>query len=170
MSADHKSGIIISDVSDHFFTFIELNKQNRTPERVCVKRRSFTDQNINRFKMCLAGLSWRNVTTEKDTDKSFEKFWNDFKMFYDLCFPLTHFKFNKNKHKIQNFMTLGLLTSRTQKNKLHKISLLNPTQSNIDQYRLYRNIYNRLVRAMKKLYYEDSLSKNIKNPKKHGIF
>ena len=108
--------------------------------------------------------------TEKDTDKSFEKFWNDFNMFYNLCFPLTNFKFNKNKHKIQNFMTHGLLTSRTQKNKLHKISLLNPTKSNIDQYKLYRNIYNRLVCAMKKMYYEDSLSKTLKTQKKHGIF
>ena len=47
--------------------------------------------------MCLAGLYWRNVMTENYKDKSFENVWNDYKMFCDLCFPLTNFKFNKKQ-------------------------------------------------------------------------
>jgi hypothetical protein len=34
---------------------------------------------------------------------------------YNRKFPLKRIRFNKNKHKIQNFMTNGLLISRNRK-------------------------------------------------------
>ena len=171
ISASHETGIIISDVSDHFFTFIDINKKTNKVETKPVKRRSFTEQNINMFKSYLRDLSWADVTNENNVDASFNNFWRDFNMLFELCFPLCTFKFNKNIHKKKDFMTNGLITSRNQKNVLHKLALKQPTLSNINRYKSYRNMYNSLVRAMKKLYYEDSLQKNAKNPKKKlGIF
>lgn len=63
-------------------------------------------------------------------------------------------------------MTNGLLISRAKKNELHTVSLNNPSIVNIEKYKTYRNMFNKLTRAMKQLYYEQNIAKNIKNPKK----
>ena len=125
------------------------------------KWRAFTEDNVAKFKNFLGNLSWNNVLAEQDVDTSFEAFWSDFSMLYDLNFPYQNFKFNKNVHSKQNFMTKDLMTSRAKKNELHVISLNNPTQENIERFKSYRNIYNKLIRAMKQLYYETNISKNI---------
>jgi hypothetical protein len=63
-------------------------------------------------------------------------------------------------------MTIGLLTSRNTKSKLHKQALLDPSAHNISRYRSYRNIYNTVLRLSKKLYFEKNLNENAKNPRK----
>jgi hypothetical protein len=49
---------------------------------------------------------------------------------------------------------------------LHKKSTADPIEPNISAYRTFRNIYNRVVRASKKLYFDNNLKKSKKNPKK----
>jgi hypothetical protein len=63
-------------------------------------------------------------------------------------------------------MTNGLLISRKKKNELHKISLTVPNELNLQLYRNYRNLYNKLIRASKKMTFGDEINKNSKNPKK----
>ena len=63
-------------------------------------------------------------------------------------------------------MTPGLLISRSTKLKLHKIALTDNVPYNWSEYRKYRNIFNKTVRASKKLYYMNNIVKNAKNPKK----
>ena len=122
--------------------------------------------NKERFKEYLNNLSWRNVTSNNNVDESFDFFLNDFKIFYDLCFPLTKSKFNQNIHANQPFMTKGLLIFRSQKSVLHKIYLNNPSTVNKTKYVTYRNLYASIVRTSKKLYYESSFQKCKKNSKK----
>ena len=64
-------------------------------------------------------------------------------------------------------MTTGLLISRTTKLNLHKIALTDNVPYNWKQYRTYRNVFNKTVKASKKLYYLRNLKKNAKNPKKN---
>ena len=63
-------------------------------------------------------------------------------------------------------MTTGLLISRTNKQRLHKIALTDNVPYNWQQYRTYRNIFNKTVKQSKKLHYLSSIEKNVKNPKK----
>jgi hypothetical protein len=63
-------------------------------------------------------------------------------------------------------MTKGLLISRRRKNTLYKNQLVSPTVDNISTYRVYRNIYNAVIRKSKKLYFEHSLHKFKSKPKK----
>jgi len=68
-------------------------------------------------------------------------------------------------------MTEGLLTSCNSKNTLHKKMIYDRTDRNINMYKVYRNIYNKTLRAGKKLFYENCLKNASKNPqKKHGRF
>ncbi len=63
-------------------------------------------------------------------------------------------------------MTTGLLISRTTKNNLHKLSLIDPSPVNVAKLKTYRNLYNSLVRKSKNKHFEENLNANIKNPKR----
>jgi hypothetical protein len=96
----------------------------------------------------------------------FDNFWADFNLLYQLHFPEKKVKINKNYHKLNAFMTKGLLISRRKKLELHKLSLTNPDRFSI-VYKTYRNLYNSVLRASKKLYIENNFKKFQKNPKKN---
>jgi len=160
------SGSIIEDISDHLVSFIQPNLRKHKTKPLNVKRRQYTSTNMERFKTDLHQLSWNDVLTTTDVNTCYNTFWDTYKTLHDQHFPLKITKFNKNLHKISDFMTKGLLTSRLTKIHLHKTSLDNPTQDNWTKYRTYRNTYNKLTRASKKLHYENHLKTVAKNPKK----
>jgi hypothetical protein len=121
---------------------------------------------MTRLQNDLKNLSWADVTSCNEVDVCYDLFWDKFKLLYDLHLPLKTVKFNKNCHKISGFMTNGLLISRRNKDDLYKKHITSPSQSNTDRYRSYRNLYNKLIRASKKLHIENQLKTNKKNPKK----
>jgi hypothetical protein len=63
-------------------------------------------------------------------------------------------------------MTRGLLVSRKNKMLLHKICINDPSVDNVQKYKSYRNLYDKLLRVSKNMYYECSFEKFQKNPKK----
>jgi hypothetical protein len=143
-----------------------VNKKNHSE---FISRRDFSNQKINSFKEVLQNLRWENVLNSNDVNESYENFWGDFNTLYELHFPVKIVKFNKNVHKINGYMTKGLLTSRRNKVALHKKTLLNPDMYLLT-YRNYRNLYNSLIRASKKMYIEENFKKYQKNPKKTWDF
>ena len=147
-------------------TFIQLPLVRPRDPPCFVESRVFSGANIGRFRECLGKLSWRNVLNTRNVDDSYNLFWTDFKLLYDQNFPVKKTKFNKNLHKICNYMTQGILVARLSKIKLHKISIQSPSTMNIERYKKFRNIYNSVMRASKKLYFEKNLKLAKKNPKK----
>jgi hypothetical protein len=129
-----------------------------------------SNANLERFKTYLANVPWDEVLAEMDVDACYNKFWDIYKTLYDLNFPLTTIRFNKNIHRISTFMTEGLLVSRRNKIKLLKMYLVDRTDPKKSIYVEYRNLYNKLVRASKKLHISQKLSENAKNPKKSGRY
>jgi hypothetical protein len=63
-------------------------------------------------------------------------------------------------------MTQGLLNSRNHKFKLAKLCFTSPSPTNTNNYKLYRNHYNVLIRAAKKQHFANVLKINSKNLKK----
>ena len=109
--------------------------------------------------------------SSNSVDSSYDMFWSSFKSLFDLHFPLTRTRFNKNLHKISNYMTRGLLVSRKTKLALQKKQIADPSILNKQNYKNYRNLYNKLIRISKKMYVEKGLNSNKKkNKKKLGRF
>jgi Reverse transcriptase (RNA-dependent DNA polymerase) len=160
------TGVILNDISDHFPVFAIIPVKGTRAREGQILTRKITTEKLRNFKNQLESLSWEDVLSCNDADIAYEHFFSDFKTLFDLNFPPTSRKFNKNFHKIKNFMTSGLLVSRRTKLTLHKKSISEPTAANISAFKSYRNIYNRLVRASKKMYYDSNLKKAKKNPKK----
>jgi len=65
-------------------------------------------------------------------------------------------------------MTQGLIVSRRTKNDLHSKAVTNPLPANINRYKTYKTIYQRLIRAAKKRYIADKLTETHLTLKKHG--
>ena len=168
------SGTIIDDLSDHFLTFLKPNLQKLRSKPKTIKCRQYTKTNLDKFKYDLQQLTWDNVLDTDNVDTCYDIFWDHYFRLHDHHFPLTSTKFNKNFHKISDFMTTGLLISWSNKLKLHKIALTDNVPYNWTQYKNYRNVFNKTVRAskkVKKLYDLTNIEKNAKNPKKNlGYF
>jgi hypothetical protein len=159
-------GTIIHDISDHFMNFVKIP---HVKHKICTKplfKRNFNNTNVTNFKNDLGNLSWINCTNSRDVNLAFDLFWTDFKMLFDLHFPLRKFKFNINKHKLQKFFTNGLLISRQTILELCKKAAKEKTDLAFNNYKKYRNLYNTVLKASKKLYFNYELKNNVKNPKK----
>jgi len=63
-------------------------------------------------------------------------------------------------------MSKGLLISRRQKYALSKKCIVEPSQINTNNFKSYRNVYNKAIRCAKKLYFEKQLQINKSNLKK----
>jgi len=160
------SGVIISDISDHFLTFVVSNAKIESKKDEFRSYRNFSLRQIARFKEALQQVDWYSVTSQNDVNISYANFWTNFSNLYEQFFPLKKVKKNKNLHPQNKFITQGLLISRTTKNNLHKAAIINPNEATVAYYRTYRNIYNSLVRKSRTLYYSESIHNNQKNPKK----
>ena len=95
------SGTLISDVSDHFFTFI-------APPNLCKAQpqyhqsmlsRDYSLNNLNTFKRELSEKDWGCVVNSQEINTSYSEFWNVYKTCHDASFPLKKKRFNKNIHK-----------------------------------------------------------------------
>jgi hypothetical protein len=116
----------------------------------------------------MSQVDWNPVIQKSNINEAYDEFWSKYNAIFEQKFPLRRTRFNKNVHKLQNFMTNGLLVSRNTKNVLHKTSIADPTDANIKKYKDFKTIYQRVSRAAKKLYFSSKLEANASNPKKHG--
>ena len=159
-------GIYTTRLSDHFpiLTFVPLKKKKKLPKYLSV--RSFTNENIDQFKSVLSDLSWVEVFTSSDAQLSYDSFSNTFNELFNNYFPEREIRFNKNIHKIEPFMTHGLLVSRQIKQELEKTSINQPTELNKMKFKRYKNMYNKVLRSAKKLYYEQTLESQKHNLRK----
>ena len=63
-------------------------------------------------------------------------------------------------------MSKGILISRLRKIALCKASVKNPSPQIINEFKTYRNLYNKVIKTSKKLYFQSELIKNQSNLKK----
>ena len=89
-------------------------------------------------------------------------FLDRFNSLYEVHFPLRKIRFNKNIHKKEQFMTKGLLISRQRKLLLSSHLVKHPSADNRRKFKEFRTMYNKLIRAAKKVYFEESLEKKTK--------
>ena len=159
------SGVITQDISDHCFTFVKINTKKRSQTVRPRSYRSFSDSNLSNFYDSLGNIGWGDVYDSQQPEEAFNIFWDLFSTFFNLHFPIKKANFNRNFHKLNNFMTTGLLNSRRNKLELYKSYLADKSDHNYLTYKRYRNLYNKLLKASKKLYFETEINKNQKDPK-----
>ena len=162
----YTSGVFINDTSDHFPTFHILGEKSRKITPKFKYTRDFLDKNVNKFCDNIQSLSWVDVFECNKTQAANNIFWDTFRPLFKLYFPLKKKKFNKNFHKLEPWITQGILVSRRRKYSLRDSFRKHPTIENKDIYTNFRNSYNRILRTSKHLYYQNQLEENQNNIKR----
>jgi len=121
---------------------------------------------LDNFKETISNINWNFVGEQDGPQNAYNVFSDTFINLYELSFPVFHTRFNKNFHAIEPWMSKGLLISRKRKLELASISPRIPSGENKNIFKTFRNLFNRTLRAAKKLYFEKQLQKNFKNLKK----
>ncbi len=85
------------------------------------------------------------LSTYEDTQDMYDYFSETFLALFILYFPLLSKKLNKNTHPLNPWMTKGLLISRKQKKILCTQYNKSPSALNKNRFKLYRNLYAKLI-------------------------
>lgn len=73
-NSEFSSGVIIQDISDHFFTFSKIKMSKKHFKSKPKHTSSFSETNIKNFQMNLSNLSWTDILEHNDPELGFNSF------------------------------------------------------------------------------------------------
>ena len=162
-----QSGIILSDLTDHFPIFSHFPLHTVTHTFVNINERCYNNENLLRFKESLTQTDWTDIYNSRDPNISFEKFMDIFLTKFNESVPFQRSKSRKSKKIPKSpWITKNLLRSINRKNNLYYKYKVNPTEHTKRKYTNYKNVLTSLLRREKRLYYCRQLN-NFKNNCKH---
>jgi hypothetical protein len=164
LSDNYKSGIILSDLSDHYPIFFLHLTETITHHDTYITYRANTMKNKETFSSQLDNIDWQPILSNNDTQISYNSFHDIMTKAYCESFPLKKIKTGyTNKLK---WLTIGLKNSISQKHKMHTRYLKNPTTTNKNDYKKFKNKLNHIMKSAESNYFQSELEKNQNNMRK----
>ena len=136
-NSSHKSGILCTDISDHFANFIiSINNQvtHRYESREFI--RIYNKINIEKFQTSLISHDWHHLLSLTNVNAAYNNFSNVVTSAFMKSFPLV--KASRKCCKNKSWVTPGLLVSIKTKHKLYKKWLKTRSQTaelNLKKYK-----------------------------------
>lgn len=163
-----KSGVIVTDLSDHFPVFTITNSNRRYPisSPSVIKNRQFKPANIQGFKNNISIVNWDFVRAETDPETAYTKFNDKLTDLLNIHCPIKETKISKHNTPKKPWVTRGIIQSIKTKDKLYKAYLSKPSIENKLKYTKYRNQLNLLLRVSKKSYILSEINDHKNNMKK----
>lgn len=167
LSLNYTTGILITDLADHFGTFI-LSKSTTslTAQHNFTSVRKQKPDNITAFRNELAKIDFSSVLQSNCPNESYNKFIDLYMQSYDNTCPLKKIKLTRKMLQREPWITNGILTSSKKKQKLFHNKMKHPNEQNIQKYKTYCRVFNKIRRAAKSHYYTTILQDNKHNIKK----
>ena len=162
-----KTGIIKSDISDHFPIFFaaDYNVHIKETKERFIFRRDLSDISVEKFKYKLRIVSWDSITNSSDTNKAYDNFIEIFSSLYDECFPKKKIKLKPQKYN-NPCITKGVKKSSKRKQKLYEKFLKNRNEKNEKLYKSYKSLFESVKRKSKRIYYLSKILEFKNNAKK----
>ena len=121
MEQENLTGILKTDISDHFPIFTNSVKQrlDSSDKKITIRKRIINADSIQEFRYILSGLDQGSLYSISNPNEAYEYFLKVFSGIYNLAFPLK--TFSVKRKTLQNpWMTKGLLKSSKRKEKLYE--------------------------------------------------
>ena len=162
-----KTGIIKSDISDHFpiFFVADYNIHIKETKERLIFRRDLSDISVEKFKCKLRTVSWDTMTNSSDTNKAYDNFIEIFSSLYDERFPKKKIKLKPQKYN-NPWITKGIKKSSKRKQKLSEKFLKNRNEKNEKLYKSYKSLFESVKRKSKRIYYSSKILEFKNNAKK----
>jgi len=144
-------GINCVKIADHFPVFCIYNTQSIVKTQQFKLRRNFSEPNLTRFEDFLTREHWEDVMSATDAQIGYQLFYEKMKHHYDTCFPwFTPRSVYKER---KPWLSVGLKNAIKWKNKLYRKSIRNPSLTNKETYRRYRNTLKSTLKTAEKEHY-----------------
>ena len=162
-----KTGIIKTDVSDHFPIFLICDKFNfdGCPVNNFIFKRYINDTSLQHFENSLNSINWYKIQKINCPNEAYDEFIKTFSSCYEVSFPKVKIKI-KSKSFLSPWITKGLIKSSKKKQKLYNNFLKHKTYKNEKKYKTYKNLFETLKLKSKKNYYAKLINKYKNNIKK----
>ena len=164
-----KAGILTSQISDNQAIFLSTNsKLSRYSGSKYINVETKNDTSLNNFINELENLNIPaqiNSELNANPNNNYRIFSKAVNFAKEKHLPIKKKKINRHKHKINIWITRGILKSMNTKNKLYK-QLVQTSKRNVDAYEhlkvrfnTYRNILKHSIKYAKKNYFENIFAK-----------
>ena len=161
---DSLSGILYTDVSDHYPVFhIDYTNSNETSSKT-FKKRVYSVENMHRFANTLSTKNWDDVMDNTDVKSAYNMFHDDICTVYNTCFPVRVFKYGYRNRK--PWLSDGMKQRIKIKNKLYRKQKISGNSNDELIYKQFRNKLNKLLADAEREHYEKLLIENKQNLKK----
>lgn len=140
-----KAKVIELALSDHTAQLLNCPvKKTCSIDSWYIEKQEYTQENLDKFKYSLSKLSFQEIYDTSDPNQAFKIFHENFKLFYDLCFPVKRIKVH-SKHR-PKWLTKGIkICTRRKREKLWKYRMF-PNEDNKNDYKTYSNRLKRVIK------------------------
>lgn len=144
-----KTEVLEFALSDHTAQLIKIPVRRTLKLKFWRKEiRDYSSENILKFKRCIEKLSFSEVYDSDDPTLAYHNFYEIFKLFYDLCFPIKVIKINTTYKP--KWISRGLkICSKRKRNLLWKFRL-EPTRDNKLKFIRYSKLFKSIIRQTKR--------------------
>ena len=163
---NYESGIVISDVADHFGTFYVSRKTAATEKPKYKFVRQMNQNNIKYFNDLLSSADFSSVLLHDCPNEAYDALIDVYKHSYDVAFPIKRIKLTRKYVKREQWITQGILNSSINKIKLLRNKTRNPSVRNVTKYKEYCKLFNKIKRMAKNRYYTEVFAQNVNNIKR----
>ena len=164
-----KAGILTNQISHHQAIFLSTNsKLSRYSGSKYINVETKDDTSLNNFINELENLNipaQLNSELNANPNNNYRIFSKAVNFAKEKHLPIKKKKINRHKHKINKWITRGILKSINTKNKLYK-QLVQTSKRNVDAYEhlkvrfnRYRNILKHSIKDAKRIYFQNIFEK-----------
>ena len=154
------SGVIITDISNHFPCILTANNFNQSKDRKTkITKRKLNKENLDKIKKDIGNIDWGTEIKNQDVNNAFEKFHDKLLEILNLHAP-ERTVYLKEKRTNKPWISKNLANSIRKSKILYKKSLDNPTT--ITHYKDTSTVLKRTKRIAKLKYYQ-SMCNDFKN-------
>ena len=160
------SGISITDVADHFGTFHIVCKCKQRHVQTYSQIRQMKTENISKFNNILANADYSSILLAECPNYAYHSFMEICTNAFNKACPVKSIKTPNKYIKREPWVTNGILTSSLTKSKLLKKKLKKTTEQNINAFKKYCMIFDKVKKMVKESYFNLELELNKINLKK----
>lgn len=169
------SYILTDKISDHMACICSFDIQNPKYEiPKFIDKRDISELNMQRFAIDFERQKVTDIIgpdLDTNASSSYDLFYEKFSLSRDKYMPKVKKRFNRKKHKINTWITSGILKSINHKNKIYVHMNKYPKGSQMrtakkEEFDAYNTILKKVMRDQKKAFYHEQFSRysnHIKN-------